>query len=186
MKKKFNNNNNSKKTEHRINQYIRVDEVRLVGENLDNPGDVIATRDALSLAESMELDLVEISPSAKPPVAKILDYNKFLYNERKRKKDQEKKQKENNKPMKEIRLTPNIGENDLKTKMNKVSEFLEEGHKVKFVIRYKGREMYVANAKEKGEFLLLKIAESFSENCKVEALPKLQGKQMFMSIAPNK
>lgn len=186
-KRKFNsNNNNKKKVEHRINRYIRVDEVRLVGDNLENSGDVVSTREALSLAETLELDLVEITPNANPPIAKILDYSKFLYEERKRKKDHEKKQKVNNKPMKEIRLTPNIGVNDLDTKKKKLEQFLVESHKVKLVIRYKGREMYVANAKEKGEVLLLNIADEMLEKCKVEALPKLQGKQMFLILAPLK
>lgn len=178
--------NKSKKVEdaHRINDRIRIDEVRLVGDNVNNPGEVIKTYKALELAKSMELDLVEISPSAKPPVVKILDYKKFLYEEKKHKKELEKKQKETNKPIKEIRLTPNISDNDLNTKKKKLEEFINDGHKVKLVIRYKGREMYVSNAKERGEILLLQIAETFSDNAKVEALPKLQGKNMFMTLSP--
>lgn len=183
-KKKFNNKKREKKEEHRINHNIRVDHVRLVGDNVENAGEIVSTRDALETAKSMDLDLVEISPNAKPPVVKILDYNKFLYDEKKRKKEQEKKQKEANKPMKEIRMTPNISDNDLNTKSKKIVEFIEDSHKVKLVIRYKGRELYVANAKERGEVLLLKIADDLSDMVKVEAMPKLQGRNMFMTLAP--
>ena len=185
MANKFKNVNvKIKKEEHRINDKIRVNEVRLVGDNIENPGNIIDTKKALELAISMELDLVEISPNVKPPIVKILDYDKFLYEEKKRIKDQVKKQKEKNKVLKEIRLSPNISENDLNTKKKKMEEFLEDGHKVKLTIKYKGRELYVPNAKERGELILLQIADNFAEMSKVEALPKLQGKNMFMTLTP--
>jgi translation initiation factor IF-3 len=179
-------NQNQNRTEHRINQTIRVPKVRLVGDNVENPGNVVDTAYAKQLAESMELDLVEISPNAEPPVVKILDYKKFLYEEKKRKKEQEKKSKENNKDLKEIRFTPNIGENDVNVKKKKIEEFLKDGHKVKLTVRYKGRELGIANTKSKGELILLSIAEDLSEICKVVEMPKLQGRNMYMNLAPKK
>ena len=169
---------------HNINEDIRTNEVRLVGENVPNSGDVVPTTIAMGLANELELDLVEITPNAEPPVVKILDYKKFLYEEKKRKKEQEKRQKDANKTVKEVRLSLNISDNDLNTKKKKIGEFITELHKVKLSIKYKGREFYMENSKEKGEALMLTIADEFSEKSKVEALPKLQGRNMFMVLSP--
>ena len=184
MKTRKNFKNNSKKEEHRINDRIYAKEVRITGDNIDNAGEIVSTKDALDIARKLELDLVEISPNATPPVVKVLDYSKFLYEQRKRKKEQDSKSK--NKEMKEIRLGVNISDNDINTKKKKIEEFLIKGHKVKLTLRYKGREFYLPNAKEKGELMMLTIADDFAEICKPESLPKLAGRQMIMIINPKK
>lgn len=184
--KKQNKFNTRKRPEHRINQHIKIPNVRLVGDNVENSGEVVKTSYAKQLAEKLNLDLVEISPNAEPPVVKILDYKKFLYEQKKRKKDQEKKAKDKNKDLKEIRFTPNIGENDILVKRNKIEELLNDGHKIKLTIRYKGREIGISNTKSKGELILLKIAEDLSDICKVVELPKMQGRNMYMNLAPKK
>ena len=138
-------------------------------------------RDAVRLAEEMGLDLVEISPTANPPVCKIVDYKKFLY-ERK-KKQKEIKAKSAKVVVKEIRLGPNIDDHDFNFKLRHAIKFLEEGAKVKVDVFFKGRTIIY---KEKGEYILLKFAADLEEFGKVEQLPRLEGKRMIMVIAPKK
>lgn len=166
--------------ENRINEYIRVPEVRLVGDNVPEQG-VISTRDALKMAEEQELDLVEISPSAVPPVCKIIDYNKFLYEQKKRKKDL--KSKTTKVIVKEIRFGPNTDEHDFNFKLKHAEKFLQEGAKVKAYVFFKGRTILY---KDKGEILLLRFAQELEEYGKLEQMPKLEGKRMIIMLSPVK
>ncbi len=166
---------------HKINLNILAPEVRLVGENIEVG--VYSNREALKIAQDLNLDLVEISPTANPPVCRIVDYQKFLYEQKKKEKEQAQKQKLTSKEMKEIRFTANTDENDVQVKKRKILEFLEKGHKVKALVIFKGREI---QHKERGEILLLSLANDIIEVGKVEALPRLEGKQMFMMISPKK
>jgi translation initiation factor IF-3 len=163
--------------EHRINDRIRVPQVRLVGENIQS--DIYATEDALRMAKEMELDLVEIVPTADPPVCRIVDYQKFLYD--KKKKEKELKSKQGKQVVKEIRFGPNTDEHDFNFKVKHAMNFLEEGHKVKAYVHFRGRSIAY---KEKGEIILLKFAQALEEVGKVELLPKLEGNRMFIHLAP--
>lgn len=166
-----------KEAEHRINHFIRVPQVRLVGDNVTMG--VYSTQDALKMAQQLELDLVEISPQADPPVCKIIGYNKFLYD--KKKKEKEMKAKSKSAELKEIRFTPGTDEHDFDFKARHAENFLKEGNKVKAYVQFKGRAIMF---KERGELVLLKFAERLGEVGQVEGLPKLEGKRMLMVIAP--
>ena len=152
-------------------------EVRVVGEGVE-PG-IYSTQEALEMAQEQGLDLVEISPKADPPVCKIIDYNKFLYEQKKRQK--ELKQKQSKVVVKEIRFGPNTDEHDFNFKLKHAQKFLEEGAKVKAYVFFKGRSILF---KEKGEILLLKLAQELQDIATVEQLPKLEGKRMIMFLAP--
>lgn len=166
-----------KEDEHRINERINAPKVRLVGENVEVN---VYTRDeALKLARELELDLVEIVPNADPPVCRIVDYQKFLYD--KKKKDKELKSKQGKQVVKEIRFGPNTDEHDFNFKLKHAMNFLEEGHKVKAYVHFRGRSIAY---KEKGEIILLKFAQALEEYGKVELLPKLEGNRMFLHLAP--
>lgn len=138
-------------------------------------------RDALHKAEELELDLVEISPKANPPVCKIMDYKKFLYEQKKKQK--EIKAKTAKVVLKEIRLGPNTDEHDFNFKLKHATKFIEEGSKVKVDVFFKGRSIIY---KDKGEYILLRFAQALEEIAKVERLPKLEGKRMIMIMAPKK
>jgi len=166
-----------KEDPHKINQNIRIAEVRLVGENVEQG--VYETQKALELARSQELDLVEISPKAVPPVCRIIDYKKFLYQQKKKQK--EIKSKTVKVVVKEIRFGPNTDEHDFNFKLNHAKKFLEEGSKVKAYVFFKGRTIVF---KDRGEILLLKFAQELEELGKVEMLPKMEGKKMNMMLAP--
>jgi len=157
-----------------------VPQVRLVGDNVENQG-VFDLRDALKLADELELDLVEISPKAEPPVCKIIDYSKFLYQQKKKQK--EIKAKTVKVVIKEIRFGPNTDEHDFNFKLKHAEKFLKEGAKVKAFVFFKGRSILF---KEQGEILLLKLATSLEELGNVEQLPRLEGKRMTMYISPKK
>ncbi|HHU00313.1 MAG TPA: translation initiation factor IF-3 [Bacteroidales bacterium] len=161
-----------------MNEKIRVPQVRLVGENIENPG-VYPISEALKLADELELDLVEISPKADPPVCKILDYQKFLYQQKKKQKEM--KQKTIQVTVKEIRFGPNTDDHDYNFKLRHAEKFLNEGSKVKAYVFFKGRSILF---KEKGEILLLRFAQDLEEIGKVEQMPKLEGKRMTMFLAP--
>ena len=163
--------------EHRTNQMIRVPQVRLVGENIEVG--VYPIQDALRIAQEQGLDLVEISPQADPPVCKIIDYNKFLYE--KKRKEKEMKAKSKSAEVKEIRFTPGTDEHDFDFKSKHAESFLKEGNKVKAYVQFKGRAIMF---KERGELLLLKFAERLAEVGQPEALPKMEGKRMLIIFAP--
>ncbi|MAX79554.1 MAG: translation initiation factor IF-3 [Crocinitomicaceae bacterium] len=165
--------------QHRINDRIRVNEVRVVSDNVEKK--VYKTSEALRLAEELELDLVEISPNADPPVCKIMDYKKFLYEQKKKKKEiQQKTQKV---VIKEIRFGPNTDDHDYEFKRKHAVKFLEDGAKLKAYVFFKGRSILF---KDKGQILLLKLAQDLEEYGTVESMPKMEGKRMIMFIAPKK
>ena len=152
-------------------------EVRLVGENIE--GGVYPTRKALEIAEELELDLVEISPNATPPVCKVIDYKKFLYEQKKR--DKEMKAKATKVVIKEIRFGPQTDDHDYEFKKKHGEKFLKEGSKVKAYVFFKGRSIIY---KDQGEILLLRLATALEDYGKVEQMPKLEGKRMTMFLAP--
>ncbi|WP_163714927.1 translation initiation factor IF-3 [Mangrovibacterium lignilyticum] len=166
--------------QHRLNERIRAHQVRVVGDNVENQG-VISLKEALALAEQMELDLVEISPNADPPVCKIIDYQKFLYQQKKKQKEM--KAKAVKVVVKEIRFGPQTDEHDFQFKLRHAEKFLAEGAKVKAYVFFKGRSILF---KEQGEILLLKFAQALEEFGKVEQMPRLEGKRMTMFISPKK
>ncbi|APZ46516.1 translation initiation factor IF-3 [Polaribacter reichenbachii] len=169
-----------KEDQHRINEKIRyVDEVRLVGDNVEVG--VYPLAKARELAKEQELDLVEISPKAKPPVCKIIDYKKFLYEQKKREKAL--KSKATKVTIKEIRFGPQTDEHDYEFKKKHAIKFLQDGAKLKAFVFFKGRSIIF---KEQGQILLLKLAQELEDYGKVEQLPKLEGKRMIMFIAPKK
>lgn len=153
--------------------------VRVVGDNIQTG--IFTIREALALAEEQHLDLVEISPSANPPVCKILDYKKFLFELKKKQKEM--KSKTAKVVIKEIRLGPNTDDHDFEFKLKHAIRFLQEGAKVKVDVFFRGRSIVY---KEQGEIILLKFAQELEEYGKVEALPKLEGKRMSMLVAPKK
>ena len=163
---------------NRINREIRVPSVRLVGDNVPNIG-VYAISDALKLADELELDLVEISPNADPPVCKIIDYQKYLYQQKKKQK--EIKSKTVKVIIKEIRFGPQTDEHDYQFKLKHAQGFLQEGSKVKAYVFFKGRQIVF---KDQGELMLARFATDLEEFCKVESLPKLEGKRMIMMLSP--
>ncbi|MFO7934967.1 MAG: translation initiation factor IF-3 [Bacteroidales bacterium] len=163
---------------YRTNDQIRASTVRLVGDNIENPG-VMPLKEALKIADSLDLDLVEISPKADPPVCKAIDYKKFLYQQKKKQKEM--KAKTTKIVVKEIRFGPNTDEHDYNFKLNHARKFLEDGAKLKAFVFFKGRSILY---KEKGEILLLRLAQDLEDVGKVEQLPKLEGKRMTMFLAP--
>ena len=163
---------------YRVNEQIRVREVRVVS---DDGAEVMPTRKALELAQKEGVDLVEISPNAQPPVCRIIDYSKFLYQQKKHQKEM--KQKQVKQEVKEIRFGPQTDEHDYKFKLKHAQEFLNAGNKVRAYVFFRGRSILF---KEQGEVLLLRFANDLEELAKVEQLPKLEGKKMFLYLAPKK
>ncbi len=164
--------------QHKVNERIRAAQVRVVGENLEKPG-VYSLSEALKIADELDLDLVEISPNAEPPVCRVVDYQKFLYQQKKKQKEM--KAKTTKIIVKEIRFGPNTDDHDYDFKMKHAVKFIEEGAKVKAFVFFKGRTILF---KEKGEILLLKLAQDLEDIAKVEQLPKLEGKRMTMFLTP--
>ncbi len=164
---------------HKINNLITSPVVRVVGENVETG--IYNIKEALEMAYDQGLDLVEISPSANPPVCKIVDYQKFLYELKKKQKEQ--KSKSTKIVIKEIRLGPQTDDHDFNFKLNHAIKFLKEGSKVKVDVFFKGRMIVY---KEQGEAILLKFAEALLEVGKPEMMPKMEGKRMMMIIAPKK
>ena len=171
--------NDKKKLQYRINRQIRVPEVRIVGDDIESQ--VIATRQALQLAEQKGLDLVEISPNAQPPVCRIIDYSKFLYQQKKHQKELKAKQVKIE--VKEIRFGPQTDEHDYDFKLKHAKEFLSDGNKVKAYVFFRGRSILF---KEQGEVLLLRFANDLEEYGKVEQMPVLEGKRMIIFLTPKK
>lgn len=170
--------NDNLKNRYRVNGQIRAREVRVVS---DDGAEVMPTRQALDLARQQGMDLVEISPNAQPPVCRIIDYSKFLYQQKKRQKEM--KQKQVKVDVKEIRFGPQTDDHDYNFKLNHAKQFLKEGNKVRAYVFFRGRSILF---KEQGELLLLRFANDLEEYAKVEQLPKLEGKRMFLFLAPKK
>jgi translation initiation factor IF-3 len=189
----FSNNRrrDNRQSQFRVNENIRVPEIRLVGDNMDDiirvagknleAGEVYQTRQARAWAEDLGLDLVEISPNAKPPVCKIIDYNKFLYEKKKREK--ELKSKTSKTVIKEIRFGPNTDDHDFEFKLRHAQKFLEEGAKVKAYVMFRGRSIVF---KERGELLLLRFLKELEEFGSAEMLPKMEGRRMTVIVSPKK
>ena len=170
--------NDKLKNQYRANEQIRVREVRIVGED---GSDVVPTRKALDMARQQGVDLVEISPNAQPPVCRLIDYSKFLYQQKKNQREM--KQKQIKVEVKEIRFGPQTDEHDYQFKLKHAKEFLNEGNKVRAYVFFRGRSILF---KEQGEVLLLRFANDLEGFGKVEQMPKLEGKKMFLYMAPKK
>jgi translation initiation factor IF-3 len=187
---KRNNRQERERPQHRLNSQIRVPEVRLVGDDMEaiseaagktiDPG-IYETRKVLDWAYKMQYDLVEISPKAKPPVCRIIDYKKFLY--QKKKKEKELKAKTAKTVIKEIRFGPNTDTHDFDFKLKHAKGFLEEGNKVKAFVQFRGRSIVF---KERGELLLLNFINELVELGSAETLPRLEGRRMSVTIQPKK
>jgi len=171
--------NDSLKGQYRINEQIRAKEVRIVGE--ESEPQIFTIAQALKMASDQELDLVEISPNAQPPVCRIIDYSKFLYQQKKRQKEQKAKQVKVN--VKEIRFGPQTDDHDYNFKLKHAIGFLEDGDKVKAYVFFKGRSILF---KEQGEVLLLRFANDLEDYAKVDQLPVLEGKRMIIFLSPKK
>ncbi|MCC7332461.1 MAG: translation initiation factor IF-3 [Flavobacteriales bacterium] len=171
--------NKSNQDAHRVNERIFAKEVRVIAEGIEPK--VYSIAKALEIAREMELDLVEISPNAVPPVCKIVDYKKFLYDQKKKQK--EIKAKAQKVEVKEIRFGPNTDDHDFDFKVKHAIKFINEGSKVKAFVFFKGRSIVF---KDRGEILLLKMAQAMEEIAIVESMPKLEGKKMFIFLAPKK
>jgi translation initiation factor IF-3 len=165
--------------EHKINNRITARTVRVVGDNIE--AQVLSLQEALRLADEMELDLVEISPNAEPPVCKIVDYQKFLYQQKKKQK--EIKANTSKVVVKEIRFGPNTDDHDYNFKLKHAISFLEDGSKVRAYVFFKGRSILF---KEQGEQLLQKFVADLDEYGKVDQMPKLEGKRMIITLTPKK
>ncbi len=171
--------NEKMKVQYRVNEQIHAREVRIVGD--DTETQVMPTAKALQIAERKGLDLVEISPNAVPPVCRLIDYSKFLYQQKKRQKEMKAKQVKIE--VKEVRFGPQTDDHDYNFKLKHAKEFLSEGNKVKAYVFFKGRSILF---KEQGEVLLLRFANDLEEYGKVEQMPVLEGKRMILFIAPKK
>ena len=171
--------NDKVKNQYRVNDQIRSKEVRIVGDEIESA--VVPIQKALQMAEKEGLDLVEISPNAVPPVCRLIDYSKFLYQQKKRQKELKAKQVKIE--VKEIRFGPQTDEHDYNFKLKHAKEFLSEGDKVKAYVFFRGRSILF---KEQGEVLLLRFANDLEEYGKVEQMPVLEGKRMILFIAPKK
>lgn len=168
----------SKIDEPRINRQIRAESIRLIDASGNMVG-VVSVAEGLRLAEQAELDLVEISPAASPPVCKILDYGKYRYEAQKKAHEARRKQKVIQ--IKEIKLRPTIDKHDLEIKLRQVMGFLEDGDKVRFTLKFRGREM---DHTELGHQVLDRVQEALKDQCKIEQFPRMEGKQIVMAIAP--
>ena len=160
-----------------INEQIRDKEIRLIGADGEQLG-IMSARDAMKIAREADLDLVKIAPTAKPPVCKIIDYGKYKYEQARKEKEAKKKQRTIE--IKEVRLSPNIEENDLNTKVGAAKKFIQKGDKVKVTLRFRGREMaHVQKTKQ----ILDVFAEKMADVAVVEKAPKMEGRQMMMFLA---
>lgn len=171
--------NDNLKNQYRVNEQIRVSEVRIVGDDIESM--VVPTAKALRLAEEKGVDLVEISPSAVPPVCRLIEYSKFLYQQKKRQKEQKAKQVKID--VKEIRFGPQTDDHDYNFKLKHAISFLHDGDKVKAYVFFKGRSILF---KEQGEILLLRFAKDLEEYGKLEMMPLLEGKRMTIMVSPKK
>ncbi|PIP97646.1 MAG: translation initiation factor IF-3 [Rhodobacterales bacterium CG18_big_fil_WC_8_21_14_2_50_71_9] len=168
----------TRETGPRVNRMIRCPEIRLIDHNGDNHG-VVRPEDAVRMAEEVGLDLVEISPNAAPPVCKIMDFGRYKFELQKKAAEARKNQKVIE--IKEVKFRPNIDTHDYDVKMRSVTKFLEDGDKVKVTLRFRGREMAHIDI---GRSLLERISKDVEEMGKVEAMPKMEGRQMIMLVSP--
>jgi len=166
---------------YRVNDRITAKEVRVVGDNVEPK--VMDLSNALSLADQMEMDLIEINGGPTPPICKIMDYQKFLYDEKRKQREKEKRDRENQMELKEMRFGPNTGDHDFEFKKRHIENFLKNGDKVKAYVFFKGREI---KFKEQGEVLLLKLLAEIEDVGTPESLPKLEGKRLTVFIKPKK
>ena len=166
---------------YKVNSKIRAREVRVVGDFVEGGNAVLPTEEAIKLAKENDLDLVEISPTASPPVCKVIDYAKFKYEQKKKQKEM--KSKATKVVVKEIRFGPNTDDHDYQFKLNHAKKFIEDGAKIKAYVFFKGRTILF---KDKGQILLLKMAQDLEEIATVESMPKMEGKRMIMMLAPKK
>ncbi|MDB9895636.1 MAG: translation initiation factor IF-3 [Flavobacteriales bacterium] len=178
MKKRFRGRVVQKKL-HKTNREITASFVRMVGELVEPK--IVSIDEAIKIAKDLSLDLVEISPNAEPPVCKVIDYKKFIYDQKKKQKAI--KSKAQKVVIKELRFGPNTGEHDFDFKLKHAQKFLEEGSKVKAFVFFRGRTIIF---KDKGEILLLRLAQALEDIGIVENMPKLEGKKMIMIVAPKK
>lgn len=181
MSKKNIFNKKDSNNKYKKNEEIFEKELRLVGDNVKSG--VYSKYDALEMAKELELDLILINPNQNPPICKIADYGKLIYNEKKKQKEREKNNRQNRVELKELRFGPNTGTGDLKHKAKKAIEFLKDGNNVKLTVQFRGRQMA---HKELGERLLLEFATSVNEFGIAESLPKLEGRRMSMVIRSKK
>ncbi|MDY0270324.1 translation initiation factor IF-3 [Trichloromonas sp.] len=165
----------------RINNQIRVSSVRLVGDNVEQG--VYSINEAIKIANDLNLDLIEINPKSDPPVCKIEDFNKFLYIKKKKQKEIEKNNKANRVELKEMRFTPNTDDHDYNFKKNHIINFIKNGDRVRTYVFFKGREI---THKDRGQILLLKLADELSDIAIVEKMPVLEGNKMTMFLKPKK
>ena len=178
MNKPYNRNFQRKRDLHKINRLISNENVRVILEDGEQLG-VMTTKDAIELAQSRGVDLVEIAPNNDPPVCKIIDYGKFKYQEQKKKNEAKKKQKVME--TKEVKIRPGTGDHDYDVKLRNARKFISEGNRVKFSLRFKGREMEHSNL---GIAMLLRLKQDLIEVIRVEMEPKIEGRQAFLVVAP--
>jgi|TARA_B110000503_G_scaffold137433_1_gene221617 translation initiation factor IF-3 len=176
--KPFNNNRGRKRDLHNINNNIRSLEVRVILDDGEQLG-VMTTKDAIELAQNRSMDLVEIAPNNTPPVCKIINYGKFKYQEQKKKNEAKKKQKVME--TKEVKIRPGTGDHDYDVKLRNAKKFIGEGNRVKFSLRFKGREMEHSRL---GIDMLLRLKKDLIEIIRVEMEPKIEGRQAFLVVAP--
>jgi translation initiation factor IF-3 len=178
LNKPYNRNFQRKRDLHKINRFISNENVRVILEDGEQLG-VMTTKDAIELAQSRGVDLVEIAPNNDPPVCKIIDYGKFKYQEQKKKNEAKKKQKVME--TKEVKIRPGTGDHDYDVKLRNARKFISEGQRVKFSLRFKGREMEHSNL---GIAMLLRLKQDLIEVIRVEMEPKIEGRQAFLVVAP--
>jgi len=170
-----------KKISHRLNEEIRHRQIRIIGDGIESK--VCSVQEGIKIAEGFGADLVEINSTTNPPLCKVIKYDKFLYEEKKRQKEVEKRNRELRVDVKEIRLTPNIDTHDIEFKSKHAIKFLSEGDKVRIVMQFKGREIIYV---EKAQKTILEFVQNLSEYGLAESLPKLEGKKMFITVSPRK
>ncbi len=180
--KTWRRNSYVKKTEfkQRVNRMIRVPKVRVIGPDGDQLG-ILDTQEALRIAQDKQLDLIEISPTARPPVCKIMDYGKFKYQQKK--KSQEAKKNQSVIQVKEIKMRPSTDQHDFNFKLKHIARFITEGNKVKVTIRFRGREVVHSDL---GLNMLNKISQELEDRCTIDQAPKLEGRNMTMVLGPKK
>lgn len=185
--KRYNFKQKKQEAKHRINDRITIKEVRLVGENIiGKKGDIVPTEKAKSLAKELGLDLVEINSNSNPSIVEIMDYDKFIYEQKKREKEMKKKAKDSNKDVKEYRFSLHIAENDVNTQKNKILKHVEQGHKIKMTLILKGRDVYSKDSTERAGLVLLKVANDLADHVKFVDMPTRNGRNVVMNLAPKK